>query len=275
MSKPTNTFEPEYNAATAQRAFDALKPRMDAIPPERVASANIDLRIAATTALAVERFVNIPEVFQRFASLPRKEFDPVHIENLGPSAWALWYARTQYLSASAGTDARLPMSLVQHATDLKVRMLRVLEYHTDEAAELASIRAGTGYYDLATDLSRLAALYDKHKGTIQDDRRYYRAGDKKDATTTANRIIELLGEAFDGDAKTWARWQARAWTLLQEAYDEVRAAGLWLFRHEGGEEKFPSLFTISRHYGSRRKPEVQDEGEDEDKKDSEAESPKG
>jgi hypothetical protein len=38
----------------------------------------------------------------------------------------------------------------------------------------------------------------------------------------------------------------RAWTLLADTYDEVSAAGRFVFRHEGGESMFPSLVTISR-----------------------------
>ena len=52
----------------------------------------------------------------------------------------------------------------------------------------------------------------------------------------------------------------RAWSLLITTYQEVSAAGRWLFRHENGEARFPSLYTIGRQRRSRR-PGDSDEGD--------------
>jgi hypothetical protein len=57
---------------------------------------------------------------------------------------------------------------------------------------------GTGYGDLASDLLRLTKLYKKHRARV----------------------------------KTWSDLALRAWTLLEEVYNEVAAAGSWLYRSE-------------------------------------------
>jgi hypothetical protein len=259
-SKPTNPFDATYDAATAHAAFDAVRSRLDVMSTDAVLNTNVDLHAAATIALAVARFVDTPDARARFARLPKEHFDATVLELLPASAWATWYAHTQYLSASAGSEARVPAALAQHSTELKQRMLRVLEYHTDEAAELASIRLGSGYLDLATDLARLASLYRKHKKDIAEDKRHYRAGDEKDATESASKIVNSLGEGLADDGRAWQRWQGRAWTLLSGTYGEVRAAGLWLFRNEEGEEKFPSLVTATRAHAAHRKGDAGESG---------------
>ena len=40
--------------------------------------------------------------------------------------------------------------------------------------------------------------------------------------------------------------RARAWTLLHESYDEVRAAGLFIYRNDPLLKKFPSIFSRRR-----------------------------
>ena len=48
---------------------------------------------------------------------------------------------------------------------------------------------------------------------------------------------------------------ARSWTLLVRSYDEVRAVGLHLLRHNADRHRFfPSLFVAAQNLsGSRRK----------------------
>ncbi len=62
--------------------------------------------------------------------------------------------------------AQVDVAIVQQATELRERMLKTAEYNLEHketvARELADIRTGTGYLDLANDCSRLAAT-PKHR----------------------------------------------------------------------------------------------------------------
>ncbi len=46
--------------------------------------------------------------------------------------------------------------------------------------------------------------------------------------------------------KNWLNMRAKAWTLLHEFYDEVRAAGLFIYRNDPLLKKFPSFFSRRR-----------------------------
>jgi hypothetical protein len=45
---------------------------------------------------------------------------------------------------------------------------------------------------------------------------------------------------------------ARAWTLLDTTYEEVAGAGLLLYKKEGGNELFPSLYSAAAKRRPRR-----------------------
>jgi hypothetical protein len=133
----------------------------------------------------------------------------------------------------------------------------VLAYHLDpaseEAAPLEAMGAGPGssYLRLAASLLWLAELYERHAGRLAGDAVRYRAEDCELAGRLAHAIHHQLGEPERPAVTTWTGHRARAWALLVTTYDEVRAAGRWLFRHENGEELFASLYTAGR--GPRRR----------------------
>jgi hypothetical protein len=119
-------------------------------------------------------------------------------------------------------------------------------------AELADIRGGHGYADLSADLLRLAEVYEAHEPRLSGDASHYRPGDRRRARELAQCILEHLGEGTVTEERRWADYVQRAWTFAVNTYEEVSATGRWLFRHEDGEEKFPSLFaTLRQSPGSR------------------------
>ncbi|HRI67998.1 MAG TPA: hypothetical protein PK156_27365 [Polyangium sp.] len=81
---------------------------------------------------------------------------------------------------------------------------------------------------------------------VKKDPKHYLASDVNDAPTHSSEILRLLGEARNENAKTWADMVARAWILLLEVYGEVSSAGRWLYRHDEGETRFPSLWSVAR-----------------------------
>lgn len=248
MSDPNvDSLDPQ----AASKAFSALRSQLAAIPQERVEPARADVIKGAIAAWSVARFIQQPDVHKKFSRLPIEEFSQAHLEDLGTIALATFHAATELQSAQAqSTEAKLPVDLLQSAAEVKTRMLKVCEYHLGDNPvdnqEIADIRSGTGYIDLATDLTRLAKLYQKNKNIVKKDPKHYLASDVDDARKYSNEILKLLGDSRNENAKSWADMVARAWMLLLEVYGEVSSAGRWLFRHDESETHFPSLWSVAR-----------------------------
>jgi hypothetical protein len=242
------------SAEKARLAFEAMLPSLDV--QNELRRANTGLDRAIIFGASTGRMVQQPEVLARFASLPAGEFDIQHALRLEPAALATWYASLMLRSASVTVGVKIPEHVMAKATAIKHLMLKVLEYNLGHdanlIAELADIREGTGYVDLASDLVRLATLYQAHAADLATDVRHYQADDAETAGRTAQAIHQVLGDGRDTSARYWSNYLPRAWSLLVTTYEEVSAAGRWLFRHENGEARFPSLYTIGRQRRSRR-----------------------
>ncbi|HSN97577.1 MAG TPA: hypothetical protein VLS89_04730, partial [Candidatus Nanopelagicales bacterium] len=114
----------------AEKALTELTPRLLALSADSLATASTGVQRAAVTAAAVGRFVKSPDVVVRFERLPDEEFQIAAVHDLEKVALAAWYTTIKLQSASANrSEAKLPVSLVLGATEVKQRMLKVSEYH--------------------------------------------------------------------------------------------------------------------------------------------------
>jgi hypothetical protein len=256
MSEHFDAIAASIEPYAARLAFETLRPLLDAQTELR--AANIDMDQAVLFAASVGRMVRRPEVRARFARLPAEELDMAHVDRLESAALAVWYTCTSLLNAEAQSSTRrIPAELHAQAAAVKQRMHEVLTYHLDpsseEAAPLAAMGPGPGssYIRLAESLLWLADLYEHHADRLSADPVRYRAEDCELAGRLGHAIHHLLGEPTRPAVTTWTGHRARAWALLVATYEEVRAAGRWLYRHENGEELFASLYTAGR--GPRRR----------------------
>lgn len=244
--------------AEGEAAFAAVEAKLLALPSDNLSYVNVDVQVAAVTARGVARAItNDAALKARFEALAAaKEFDLNNLTNLETAALAAWFARHRLLLASATeSEAQLPASLVADAMGLKARMMRVAEYHLGDHATagpiVAAIRAGAGYMDLANDLIALARLYKTYKKLLEHDKKDYQAADQTTAAKTGDQIVSLLGGSTPEQRK-WADLQARAWTMLNHAYAEVREAGRYLKRNDADvESAFPSLVAAARAESSK------------------------
>jgi hypothetical protein len=256
-SKKNQPSAPVIEISTAEQAYRGLESRFQAIPKEKLAVVNVDMQVAAVFALGVSEIVQAPEVRPRFAKLAKAlDFDDRHVADLPQIALAAWYARHRFMMMAATRSAvQVPEAIVEEATALRARMLRLLEYWMmdDPAvlAELAAIRQGTGYQDLANDLIALGSLYGRFGETLAQDKKLYQPGDAASAARLAGTILHNLGLAATAEQNEWAAMQPRAWTLLLDTYEEVRRAARFLLGREMGESRFPSLVLASRGSTSR------------------------
>lgn len=256
MSQHFQAIADSIEPDAARLAFEALRPLLDTRTELR--AANIDVDRAVLFAASVGRRVRRPEVRARFAGLPAQEFDIGHVDRLEPAALAVWHTCTELLSAAARSSGRrIPATMHAEAAAVKQRMHEVLTYHLEHLSEvltqLEAMGAGPGsdYLRLAESLLELADLYRRYELELAGDVTRYRPSDRELAGRLAHAIHYLLGEPARPEVVAWTRHRARAWSLLVETYEEVRAAGRWLFRHENGEELFASLYTAGR--GPRRR----------------------
>lgn len=61
-----------------------------------------------------------------------------------------------------------------------------------------------------------------------------------------------LGVGESEEEKKWIKIQTRAWTALKRSYNQVRAAGRFIFRETSLVGKFPSIVTASRQFSQSR-----------------------
>lgn len=251
-SKPSDVIDPK----AAEKAFLSLKPRLLAFAKDKLSTISTDVEEAATGAAAIGRRIKEGEERARFASLPAKHFDQVHVEGLETIAMATWYTAVSLRTASSGaSEAKVPAALAQQAMALRERMLRLLSYYVGDdpvdGPELVDIRQGTGYADAASDLVRLAKLYRKRHDVVKNDSKNFVKTDEADAGRCAHAIVTALGEAKNQEQALWSEMMQRSFTLLDTTYAEVKSAGWWLYRSEDPAARFPSLYVMGRSAPSR------------------------
>jgi hypothetical protein len=240
--------EDTIDPAAASKAYALALPRAEAVPASDRSALTVDVQDATLLAEAVARFLAEPEVRARFGMLPRELFDPGHLDDLLTLSLATHHAHVLLQTIRAGgSTAKLSANLVLEASEVRTRMLELCEYvfRRDPvlSAEVASIRLGTGYKDHAMDLVRLANLYEQYAAIVARDTFNYRATDAADARRLAQAIRNELGQSQGADERHQLAIVTALWTLLVRCYNEIQAAGQFLYRNEDADRKFPSLFT--------------------------------
>ena len=262
-----NTTEPEIQShegpRRGQAAYDAIQPLLATLDDDELMPINIDMGAAAIGAIGAAERAREPTLLARFQSLPASELDPEQIALLVTLGWATLHVVMRTQQARGQSRTMLPPALVESAVELETRMRVCCEYHLGDhpevASELARLRPGQGYRDLAGDLLGYAEIYRRYREVLSLDVKHYRDTDEPEAVHTAEEIYLLLGEVATAEPQITSIEARRVWTLLVRTYDDVAATGRWLLRREPSraERLFPSLFTLGRpsRRGSPGEPE--------------------
>lgn len=258
-----STMSPE-ELQTGQAAFEKLLPNYRAILDDRICWPRINVRRAAVAAVGVSRKVNEPAMRSVFAELPARRFDITLLDLLEPSAHAASFAYQEMSMAQAiASNVKLSATLAGDAATVRERMLKLVDFHLGDNKEIrlaiAHIRAGSGYLDTAADLSHLAKLYRENLDVLSRDPTHYVASDPESADRMALEIDRELGDGATPKQNQQREIVARAWTLLNDTYEQIARPGRWLFHDKGGDELFVSLVAASRR--PRPRPKVKAEGE--------------
>ncbi len=236
--------------ALGREALQRIMPQLRDIPEIEVDIPRLDVATVAVAVVPIAQLACSEAVRPRFALIPAALFNARLVDELEGLARAARYARNLHVSALASKpgEVRVPVELQGEAGELRARMLRLATYHFEHDAtlgpDIADIRRGTGYMDLAQDLNRLARIYRDNADIVRRDP-HYRDDDAARADALAERIFDALGFHPKTRLDT-ADTLARAWTLLRRTYDEVAGTGRWLYRNEGGAAMFPPLYSFRR-----------------------------
>lgn len=258
-----------FTAAATEAAYHRVLPRMQALPAREVSRPTYHLQRAALVALQVLRYIETAKLVHCYEALAEAGlFDLSQLTGLRELAQAAWFTRAQ-LDGARGTAStqQVPLLVLDQAGQLRARMLRVLEFHfSDEpqlARELAAIRQGAGYNDLAADLLALARLYKQHHQAIAGTPRHYDKADERLAAKLADQILEHLDGGAGKSVEDWQDRQARVAVLFAGSYEEVCAAGRFLCRKDpGAMARFPLLVSAGRRSGEAGKKKEEPEGGD-------------
>ncbi|HKO46659.1 MAG TPA: hypothetical protein VJV79_03000 [Polyangiaceae bacterium] len=251
------------DASAARAAFDNVQARLNAVPLDQLQPIRVDVQAAAAVAHGIAVRDGAPErrvVFERLSTAGL--FEMHWLDSLAELSLATWHTRQQQqVSSGVSSGVTLPVNVIEEASALRSRMLRVLEYyfgdHPTIGPKLSVVRAGTGYQDLANDLEVTADLYEEPalKAILVRDPMHYQAEDPARARALASTIFGALGLGSEGQAKRLAESSQRAWTLLARAYDKLRLAGQYIFAdQEDVAATYPSLVSIVRAPATRRPP---------------------
>ncbi|MCS6900459.1 MAG: hypothetical protein RMJ98_12990 [Myxococcales bacterium] len=237
---PKEHVSKSYDPSLAKACLEEQEATLRAIPAGEVAIPNSDPVSSALAALALVDLVRAPDRAPRYKLLPVELFDPGTVDRLEKNAWALWQAHLEAQIASAAeTSVKVPPEIFQKAMELKGHMQRLLEYHLGDhsavSGELADIRLGSGYSDLASDLVRCARLLDLYKAELQEDRKFYHPGDAALARSLAQQILEALRSSLRGKMSL-TDLRNRAWTMVARDYAELIEVSHFLFRKQPEEK---------------------------------------
>jgi len=258
----TEAGEAPFPEEEGRSALEALLPRLLAQPEAELVQPKADVQVMALVARGVARnqFADPEgEVRRRFAALGEiDEYDDSCCDDLLAAADACWTAgRLKSAVDAAKTTAMLPPDVAAEATEVRNRMFKVAEYyladHPVDAVTIVYIRAGSGYLDTMNDLGDLADLYIKYYGVLSTDVKYYRSTDLTDARRLVRTMMDAMGlSEIEGVSPTELR--QRAWTFLNQTYDQVRRGATFLYWGESRLARdFPSLVSTARAKRPRKK----------------------
>jgi hypothetical protein len=259
-TKKANIVSESLDVGAAERAFQQLHPDLARLDASLLRPVRADLQLSAAVAYSIATRDAAGDRREKLALVAQSGiFDLGVLDRLPVIALAAWYVRRRQLEATEkASAARVVETTLKEAQAIRTRMLRVLTHFFEEHAEygkrIASIRAGFGYLDLANDLISLADFYEvpEVKSVVSCDPIYYRTDDPQHARELAQELFRDLGLTAEGDAARFTDLAQRAWTLLSQHYDALRAAGHLVFRNEENvRETYPSLVSAVRAPATR------------------------
>lgn len=281
MATKTKAGDEAPKVVLSQRkaAFLALKPHLDKLnAPKSALKASPALAVrsirkfwrrefGSKAALIAEwqgRPLNDPEYPPQQAPLAVRlerlaqqgEFDATILTRLPQAALALFYANRRHaFFARREGKATVDSTLIEKAEALEKEMDAIIEYALHDKPEVVErlkfIRPGTSHDDLGEDLDDYAEIFEEHADVLAQDKFRYRPEYAPLARQYAAAIAASLEEDPGKQTRLWWEYVQKLMVMLEEDYEYLRAAALFLLRHEATERRF-QIFTALARSPARR-----------------------
>jgi hypothetical protein len=228
----------------AQRAFERMLERMEAVPVESLQPIKLDLGRAAMIVIAAEP--KIAALIPEMKRLP--DFSVEHVRDLRDLALAAWYAHNSFRPvADRSTVSRLAAEAFALRKSLKQQARAFALVGLVKSGDVPKIDRGRSHWNLGRDLVALVQLLGKtRKETRVDPKELERAANLAAELGLALAAREAKRQGTVEETET-ADMRSRAFALLAESYGEVRRAVQYLRYREGDAgELAPSLYVARR-----------------------------
>jgi hypothetical protein len=243
-------------------SYRKLEAEILAVPEVEVLRVQVDVTRACAIALGAVKAIHSMKPLVA-GKLPAHD---VHaIDNIADYIFAAYYAHA--ISAPPARDVEKLQKLAEEAAPLREDLLVQAEALAHkgyfDGGKVAEIRGGTGYLDMATDLTSLSLLF-RSGWTIVKDKTTVSQEEAERADVLGRELLAAVGARLQPNGEATSLdiamdRRARAFTVFQRAYERCRQAAAYLRWDEGDAEALvPSLFTRGRS----RKPVVNEPGED-------------
>lgn len=205
----------------AERAYERVKPEMDALSPSDFTSMNLDVIGGTSTVLGVvDRIV---EYRDQLAELPN--FDVGCVDNIIDYATAAWYV---FITNLADAKPEQFDALMAECVALRAKLLMwaeplISEGHFDEDA-IAKIKEGSGYKDVPSDVVALVGLY-RSKWEAVEDQCAVTEADLDRGAQIGPYLFAMVSQREHSQSRGPGQDSRRvraAWTLVDRAYDQCR-----------------------------------------------------
>ncbi len=238
------------DATTNEKAYNDIRDTLAAVPEAKIAGLNIDLAQAAMAGLVLVDRANEDGIAEKIAKLAPEFIEVDLIANLETACLAAQYIEDRAATEEATTQTvKVDAVVFDRATQVKGRMIKCLSYIMEGTKsvedEIADIKLGTGYLDLASDLTRLAALYVLHAKLISKDPKNYRDTDLAQARADADEVRAQY-RASKTQSAEWDRLRPRAYVEIVRLYNELRDTVHFVYRKQAEvKDEFEALRTAA------------------------------
>lgn len=251
-NKVSNAHTVDESAYKA--SFDATSEERAALFADDVNIINLDVPASVNTVFGTLSLLRMMRE-DIVSSLPK--LDVGQFDRLGTYAEALSYAHGNWMSASKPPE-ELP-KLVERATALRDQFLKDATSLSSrgfvDAKRLDDLKGGTGYLNLAYDLSALSRMF-RERWSDLESKSPIQVSELVEAEKLYEQITKANAERAGQSKKvaSAADDRQRAFTLMLDAYEQARRAVTWLRWTENDIDKIvPSLWA-----GRGRRPSTND-----------------
>ena len=247
------------DATTNEKAYNDIRDTVAAVPEEKIAGLNIDLSQAAMAGLVLVDRAQEGGIAEKIAKLAPEFIEVDLIAKLETVCLGAQHIVDRAATEEATTQTvKVDAVVFDRATSVKNRMIKCLSYMMEGTKsvedEIADIKLGTGYMDLAQDLTRLANLYVNHGKVVSKDPKNYRDTDLAQARADADEVRTQY-RASKTQAAEWDRLRPRAYVEIVRLYTELREAVHFAYRqHSSVKDQFETLRTAVGIVNKKAKP---------------------